>query len=391
MKIEKIETAWISIESPEPQGLSGGYMTHSSDALCRITTDDGIEGVGEGRGAPLPEICSVIHELFTPLLKNQNPLHNQFLWDRLYQAALDENGGLKKGLRSSSVRGALCAVDLALWDIKGKAAGMSICELLGGRPRPVLAYIQKGFYVEGQSLPEMADEAVQELERGGYKFLKMRVGRNGVAEAKERVEVMRKALGDDIGLMVDVNGAWELPEAIEGARALEPYNLTWMEEPIPRIPRTLPKDGYDWNVELGNLGRETSIPLAAGENHEGLLEFNDLITKGKPKYLQLDVAKRSGGVSEWNKVVGMCQANGILMAPHLVPQFHVHLVASAPNGFIVECGDDKRQHPSWPDLFPGWPLVKDGYMECPTSPGWGLTINDKMVKKHGTPIHWDFH
>ena len=88
-------------------------------------------------------------------------------------------------------------------------------------------------------------------------------------------------------LMVDANSAWELPEAIEGAHALEPYNLTWLEEPVPRTPRTLPKDGYNWNEELGKLAQETSIPLAAGENHEGLLEFNELITKGKPKYMQL--------------------------------------------------------------------------------------------------------
>ena len=389
MKIEKVETAWLSIESPEPQGLSGGYMTHSSDAVCRITTKDGIQGVGDGRGAPLPEICSIIHELFTPLLVNENPIHIQHLWNRLYRSTLDGNGKIRKGLRSASVRGALCAVDLALWDIKGKAAGMSVCELLGGEPHPVLAYIQKGFYVKGQSLPQMADEAIEVLEAGGYKHLKMRVGKNGVAEAVERVEVMRRILGDDIGLMVDVNQAWELPEAIEGARALEPFHPTWLEEPIPQKPRTLPKEGYDWNVELGKLGEKTTIPLAAGENHEGLYEFNELITKGKPKYMQLDVAKHSGGVSEWNKVVGICEANNILMAPHLMPQFNVHLVAAAPNGYIIECGDDKRQHPSWPDLFPGWPRVHNGYMECPTGPGWGLTVNDEMVEKLGTLIRWD--
>jgi L-alanine-DL-glutamate epimerase-like enolase superfamily enzyme len=390
VKIKKVETAWLSIKSPVPQGLSNGYMLHSSDAVCRITTDDGIQGVGEGRGAPLPEICRIVHELFTPLLEDENPLPIQYLWNRLLNSTIDEDGNLKEGLRSASVRGALCAVDLALWDIKGKAAGMSVCELLGGKPRPVQAYIQKGFYVEGQSLSEMADEAVKVAEAGGFRHLKMRVGRDGIAEAKERVEVMRKALGDEFGLMVDVNGAWELPEAIEGAHALEPYNLMWMEEPIPRVPRTLPKAGYNWNEELGKLGRETSIPMAAGENHEGLLEFNDLIVNGKPKYMQLDVAKRSGGVSEWVKVASICEANGILMAPHLMPQFHVQLVAAAPNGFIIECGDDEKQHPSWPHLFPGWPLVKDGYIDCPTGPGWGLTINDEMVKKYGTVIAWDF-
>ena len=146
MNIKKVEVAWLSIESPEPQGLSSGYMTHSSDALCRITTDDGMQGIGEGRGAPLPEITSIAHELFTPLLENENPLHTQYLWDRLHQATLDESGKIRRGLSSASVRGALCAVDLAQWDIKGKAAGMSVCELLGGLPQPVLAYIQKGFY-----------------------------------------------------------------------------------------------------------------------------------------------------------------------------------------------------------------------------------------------------
>ena len=280
-------------------------------------------------------------------------------------------------------------MDLALWDIKGKAAGMSVCELLGGRPHPVPAYIQKGFYVEGQTLSEMVDEAVKELEASGYRHLKMRAGRHGVEEARERVEAMRKALGDDVELMVDVNSAWELPEAIEGSRALEPYNLMWLEEPIPRTPRTLPEEGYDWNVELGKLGQETSIPLASGENHEGLLEFNELITKGKPKYVQLDVVKRSGGVSEWAKVVGICQANGILMAPHLAPHFHVHLVAAASNGFILECGDNARQHPSWPDLFPGWPETVDGYVGCPVGPEWGLTINDEMVKRQGVLVAWD--
>ena len=99
---------------------------------------------------------------------------------------------------------------------------------------------------------------------------------------------MRKALGDDIGLMADANQAWELPEAIEAARALEPFNLMWIEEPITRVPRTLPPEGYDWNEELGKLGKETTIPMAAGENHEGLQEFYDLVTKGKPRYLQLN-------------------------------------------------------------------------------------------------------
>ena len=138
-------------------------MTHSADALCRITTDDGLQGIGEGRGAPLDEICDTIQTVFCPLLMDENPLYSEYLWNKLYGAALCNPDGLSPLAGSAVVRGALCAVDLALWDIKGKAAGMSICELLGGKPHPVLAYIQKGFYVDGQSLNEMADEAVYEL------------------------------------------------------------------------------------------------------------------------------------------------------------------------------------------------------------------------------------
>jgi len=257
MKIDRVETAWIEIDCPEPQGLSGSDITRSTDALCRITTSDGLRGIGEGRGAPLAEICSIMHELFTPLLVGENALHTRYLWEKLFQATLDSKGEPKRGLNPAAVRGALCAVDLALWDIKAKAANVSVCELLGGKPHPVPAYIQKGFYVPGESLNKMADEAVRGLEAGGYGYLKMRIGRNGTREARERVSVMREALGDDIGLMVDVNQAWHLDEAVEGAKALEPYNLTWYEDPIARKPRTgspsQSAENFDWNGELGEL------------------------------------------------------------------------------------------------------------------------------------------
>ena len=391
MKIAKIETAWLRLPCAEPQGLSGGPMTHSTDALCRITTDSGIRGIGEGRGAPLHEICHIIQHDFAPLLINENPLHNEYLWSKLYGSTIGNAGDVMDSLsraESGTVRGALCAVDLALWDIKGKAAGMSICELLGGNPRPVLAYIQKGFYVEGQTLADMADEAVYELQAGGYRHLKMRIGRNGIHEAEERVSTMRTALGEDTGLMVDVNSAWDAAETVEAARVLEPYNLVWMEEPVPRTPKGTRNDDYDWNKTLGRIGEQISIPLAAGESHRGLYECRELIEHGRPKYMQLDIVKQSGGLTEWRKVAGMCQAHGILMAPHHAPHFHVQLVAAAPNGYIVECCDNKRQHPSWPDLFHGFPEVHDGHMDCPSAPGWGMEINDDMVKNLGTIVSW---
>ncbi len=104
--------------------------------------------------------------------------------------------------------------------------------------------------------------------------------------------------------------------------------------------------------------------------------------------MQLDLVKMSGGLSEWVKVAAICQANGILMAPHHAAHFHVQVITAVPHGFIVECCDNEKQHPSWPDLFIGFPEVKDGHMECPSRPGWGMEINDEMIKRHGTVLDW---
>lgn len=208
-----------------------------------------------------------------------------------------------------------------------------------------------------------------------------------------RVSIIREALGDDIGLMVDVNQAWDFEEAVEGAKALEPYNLTWYEEPLTKTPRSGLRsrqgDSYDWNGDLGELASCITRPLAAGENHKGLYECNELVRKAKPKYMQLDLIKMSGGLSEWIKVASICQANGILMAPHHAAHFHVQVVAAISHGFIVECCDNEKQHPSWPDLFIGFPEVKEGLVTCPAGPGWGLHINDEMVKRYGTALDWD--
>ncbi len=387
MKIKRVETAYVMMKCEIPQGLSGGPMTHSTDGLCRITTSDGIHGIGLGRGAPLDQICKLIKEVFAPLLPGENALHTQYLWDKLYNEVVDASGKPKKGLEMNVVRCALCAVDGALWDIKGKAANLSICELLGGKPHPVLGYIQKGFYVDGQSLEEMAEEGLAVFQEGGFEYMKMRVGRNGIREAVERVEIMRKTLGDKAKLMVDVNQAWTLDEALEGAKALAPYNLTWMEEPISRKKGA---GAVDINAEMGKFQAKSPIPLAAGENHRGLHESNELVTKAKPKYMQLDICKQSGGLSEWVKVQALCLANGVLMAPHVAPHFHVQLVAAVSNGFIIEICDNPKQHPAWPDLYIGFPKVKNGHMEIPRGAGWGLEINDDMVKKVGTAVDWDF-
>ncbi|MDR3120128.1 MAG: mandelate racemase/muconate lactonizing enzyme family protein [Clostridiales bacterium] len=397
MKISKVETAWITVPCDPPQGLSSGDITMSTDAVCRITTDEGLYGIGEARGASLPEICRVIAGEYTPLLLGENPVESQYIWDKLYRHKLagltppEQSGKRPDWPAMRPYQAALAAVDLAIWDIKAKARNLSVCELLGGKPHPVVAYLSKAFYVEGQSLDEMCREAIEELERDGYTHMKMRVGRYGHEDAVRRIAAVRKAVGPAMKIGVDVNQAFDCETAIKTCKAAEEYDLMWIEEPLGRAPKgaDTKKADYDWDACLGEIAANTSVPLSSGENHYNLRDCNSLVTKGGIRYMQYDATK-NGGATEWLKVAALCEANGILMAPHHVPHFHIMLSAAISNAFIVECYDNKRQHPAWPHLFDGFPEVKNGLMECPTGKGWGMDINEKFLKKHGTPVAWDF-
>jgi L-alanine-DL-glutamate epimerase-like enolase superfamily enzyme len=152
------------------EGPVGGPITHSTDMVVRITTDDGLRGIGEGRGASLPVVAEVAHEALWPLLLGQDAAATQALWTRMHQALLspDAAADVMRWDRRT-ILSAIAAVDLALWDLRARAAGLSICRLLGGEPRPVPAHISSGFFVEGQTIPEMAEETLEEVLRGGFR------------------------------------------------------------------------------------------------------------------------------------------------------------------------------------------------------------------------------
>jgi L-alanine-DL-glutamate epimerase-like enolase superfamily enzyme len=426
LRIVDVEVAWITLPLPVPRGLSGGPISHSTDLVVRITTDDGLRGIGEGRGASLPVMAEVAREALTPLLLGQDAAATQALWTRMHRPLLgpDAGSGFPSRWDRRAILSAIAAVDLALWDLKAQAAGLSICRLLGGEPRPVPAYISSGFFVEGQSIPEMAEETLEEVRRGGFWATKIRVGRGGIEDDIARVRAVREAVGPDVQLMVDANQAWDAAEGARRARALEPFNLTWLEEPVPSPGRTRRGEAapVDWDAQCGEIAAATRIPLASGENHVSLAECRDLIQKGGVRFMQFDCVK-NGGVTEFLKVAALCEAQDadghrsgatqgggglgaaqnsgapgclgldgqehtVLMAPHHVPHFHVQLAAALPHAFMVEYFHPEKQHPAWLDLFEGYPEVRDGRMAVHDSPGWGMTINDRFLRENGTLLHW---
>jgi L-alanine-DL-glutamate epimerase-like enolase superfamily enzyme len=238
----------------------------------------------------------------------------------------------------------------------------------------------------------MCREALEELERDGYTHMKIRAGRYGKDDAVNRVKVIRKAVGPDMKIGVDINQAFDYDTALATVKEFEQYDIMWYEEPLPRNPRggDAGKADDNWDTFLGRIAEQTSVPMSSGENHYTLADCDSLVNNGGIKYMQFDITK-NGGLTEWLKVAALCQAKGILLAPHHVPHFHIMPSAAMPNTYIVECYDNKRQHPAWPYLFDGFPEVRGGIMQCPEGPGWGMDINEPFLRKHGTIVSWDFH
>jgi D-galactarolactone cycloisomerase len=203
------------------------------------------------------------------------------------------------------------------------------------------------------------------------------------------VRAVREAVGPDVLIMVDANQAWDTGEAIAHAHAMEPYDLTWLEEPLssPGRPHRGTKEVRDWDAETGRVAGHTAIPIASGENHVSLEECRDLVDKGKVRYMQFDAIK-NGGLTELIKIAAYCEANGVLLAPHHVPHFHVQMAAAFPHAAWVEAFDNAKQHVAWLDLFTDYPEVREGQMECHDRPGWGIELNEPFLREKGTLVRW---
>jgi len=390
MKITDVEVAWIQLPLPIGRGLSGGPITSSTDLVCRITTSDGLRGIGEARGASLPLMAEIVDQGLRPVLLGEDAAATQYLWSKVEEALFrDDRAARPAAWNRKALLGAMAAVDLALWDVKARAAGMSVCRALGGTPHPMPAYSSSGFYIEGQSIPEMAEETLTELNERGFRATKIRVGRGTPEDSEARVRAVREAVGPDVLIMVDANQAWDTGEAIAHAHAMEPYDLTWLEEPLssPGRPHRGTQEVRDWDAETGRVAGHTAIPIASGENHVTLEECRDLVDKGKVRYMQFDAIK-NGGLTELIKIAAYCEANGVLLAPHHVPHFHVQMAAAFPHAAWVESFDNAKQHVAWLDLFTDYPEVRDGLMECHDRPGWGIELNEPFLRKKGTLVNW---
>ena len=336
--------------------------THSSLDLVVIETDEGITGTGIGSGIQdAPIVSSSILDYLKQAVIGGDPLDNERHWHEMWRPKLVG----RRGITTRVISG----LDIALWDIKGKAAGLPVYKLLGGFTNHVPAYIAGGYYEEDKGLKELAEEMERNLEIGA-KAVKMKIAGVPINEDVERVRVVRETVGNDVKVMVDANNAYRHYEAIQFARKVEKYDVFWFEEPVE-------PDDY---IGQREITRATSIPIAAGENEYTRYGFRDMINHRAVDILQPD-ALVLGGATEFMKVAALAQANDLDIAPHGAQEVHIHLVCAIPNGLILEYYRDSVD-PMHGKIYTETPMIRDGQVYAPERPGFGLEINRKALTKY---------
>ncbi len=379
MKITGVETYVLEgLLGDQAFGWSLWVTDRRQAALCVISTDEDIQGVGEALyyGGPATIVASLISDACAPLIIGRDPFDHAVIWDLLYNRTRDQG---MKGLPIC----ALSAIDIALWDIKGKALGLPVHKLLGGAYRDKARVYATGLY-QPQNVPSITDALTEEAlgyKQDGFSAMKLKVG-YGIEEDIRLVRAVREAIGDDIFLMVDANHAYNASEAIRLARAMKKYNIYWFEEPVP--PEDI--DGY---IEVK---QKTEILITGGECEYTRYGFRELITRRAVDILQPDLCA-AGGFTELARIVTLASTWNVPVMPH-VWGTNVGLAASL-QFFATLPHFPERRYPAEPffeyDRSPH-PLrdgvtrekfvMKNGYLDIPQRPGLGITLDMSFVKKH---------
>jgi L-rhamnonate dehydratase len=346
-----------------PQASMGTFTFHGW-LVVEVFSDDGLVGIGNA--ALAPQLTKQAIDLYLkPLLLGQNPWDIEFLWQHMYRKTLAFG---RKGIGMV----AISAVDIALWDLLGKAAKQPVFRLLGGRTKPRIPVYASRLYAT--ELGELAAEAMC-YKHDGFKAMKLRFGWGpvdgaaGMQRNVDLVRTVRETVGNEIDVMADAYMGWTLDYAKRMLPLLEPFQLRWLEEPV--IPDEI--QGY---AELKSYGR---IPIAGGEHEFTLFGFRDLLQARALDYIQFDT-NRVGGITQARKIAALAEAHGIPVIPHAGQMHNYHVVMASLNSPMaeyfpmvdVEVGNELFWY-----LFAGEPTAKEGFIDLADGvPGFGLSIND---------------
>ncbi len=369
MRFHSVEAIAVDIPLTRNFGGSTYAVLKRSTVVTRLRTEEGLvsevyNGDNREHGR---EIVRLIRDELAPRLRGQDLWPTEPIWERLF--ALTHASRDRKTLME-----AIACVDCALWDLAGKAQGRSVCALLGGRPRSRLPIISiGGYYREGKTLADISRE-MESYREAGMAGCKFKVGGLTPEADAERVTAARRAVGPDFVLAVDANRGWSVDDAVRFARLVEPLDIRWFEEPC---------HWHDDARMMAEVRRATRIPVAAGQSEITSHAVRRLLDASAVDFVNFD-ASEGGGVTEWRRAATLCAEAGVKMAHHEEPQISGHLLAAVPHGTYVECFADPERDPAWQALWANRPAVKDGTIEIPADPGFGLVLDEGLIRRYRT-------
>jgi L-alanine-DL-glutamate epimerase-like enolase superfamily enzyme len=349
MKVTGYET-WVA-RIPYEEGRFGTHI------VLRLTTDDGLRAVVYVSNLTPWSLKAqrAAIEAFAEQAVGQDPMQVESINAKLlYIFTRIQLSGL-----ANSAAG---VVDIALWDLKAQALNQPLYRLLGGSDSTVAAYASWNLWWQ-YDLQTLVSHAREHIDRG-FSQMKYRMGGvQDVASAVERTRVLREAVGDEIELLTDINWSWSVNQAIEIGRALQPYRLFWIEDPI---------SAQDY-VGLARVNAEVQTRIAAGEVYHEAPQFTRLLENRCVDALIVDL--EAGGITQWLKIAALADAYRIPVASHTCSEVGAHLVAAVPNGLTVE-------YLPWAEpLFREVPSIKDGRLVLSQRPGLGLELDESALKR----------
>jgi len=365
MKIVEIRGFELRSELPEVQGNSTGFVDHLSTFLVAIRTDTGVVGWGETWVSPATA-STLVKRQFGPQLLGRSPLDHGVIWHDLVR----QRGYDRRGLTMM----AISALDLALWDATARIHEVPVWALLGGRHRDrVFAYASGPYFRKGADPYARFQQEVEGYLAAGFKAVKLRIGTTPHRD-REICLAMRRLLGPDRLLMVDINQGLSVRTALETAEAIKDADIHWMEEPLPPDDRA----GY------AHFAARTPIAIAAGEALVGCESFGEFIEARSVDIIQPDLAV-CGGLTEALRVAGMAYAADLRVAPHVIGSFMnfhaaLHFAAVLPTRparpFATYPIFEFDQTPNaLRDIVPSVAVHADGTVAIPDGPGFGFEVD----------------
>ncbi|MCH7642955.1 MAG: mandelate racemase/muconate lactonizing enzyme family protein [Chloroflexi bacterium] len=353
-----------------------GTKVKSDATLIVVETDDGLKGLGASLGNP--EVVAALIEFdLAPSVIGEDPLFSELIWEKMYNGsrwrpALERGNSQPQDGRRGVTLEAISGVDLAVWDVKAQILGVPIYQALGAVRDNVRGYASGGWAPGDEAEAEMGGYAAK-----GFDAVKMRVvGGDGFSlkNAERRIAAARRGIGPDVELMLDAHGAFAVSTAIQLAKMMEKYDVTWFEEPI----------SPDDHAGLGYVRRSTTTPIATGEREFTRFDFQSLFDNQACDIAQPDIA-RAGGYTEIRRISALASARGVRVAPHawgmgVLFAASIHVAMSTPNCHILEVSQGYM--PMMYELFKEeYDVRPDGRVYAPTAPGLGFTLRDDALER----------